>query len=210
MIEIKCRGADTLPLDLIEDFQGGLKKRTKKEIDQIIKSIKEYGFSFPFFIWNGTGHNYCLDGHGRIQALSQMRQAGEDLPLFPVVYIDAKDEAEARQKLLRMNSNFGIMTVDSVLEFTGNIDVEWGDLSLPDGNIMSIIGLDAESVMPNLKTGDREPFQQMTFTLSDEQAATIKQAVDNAKAVGAGESEVNENSNGNALAFICEDYLGRN
>jgi hypothetical protein len=142
MIEIKCRGADTLPLDLIEDFQGGLKKRTKKEIDQIIKSIKEYGFSFPFFIWNGTGHNYCLDGHGRIQALSQMRQAGEDLPLFPVVYIDARDEEEAKNKLLRLNSQYGQMSIDSVLEFTADLNIEWDDLSLPDNLRLAIIAPD--------------------------------------------------------------------
>ena len=84
MIEIKCKGADLLPLDAIEDFQGGLKKRGKKEIDLIIKSIERFGFSFPFFIWNGSGHNYCLDGHGRIQALGELRRRGEYLPLFPV------------------------------------------------------------------------------------------------------------------------------
>jgi hypothetical protein len=35
------------------------------------------------------GHNYVLDGHGRIAALSEMRRQGYDLPIFPVVYIDA-------------------------------------------------------------------------------------------------------------------------
>lgn len=30
-IEIQCMGADLLPLDAIEDFQGNLKKRGKKD-----------------------------------------------------------------------------------------------------------------------------------------------------------------------------------
>jgi ParB family chromosome partitioning protein len=210
LIDIKCRAADSLPLDAIEDFQGNLKKRGKKEIDAIITSIEKYGFSFPFFVWNGDGHNRCLDGHGRIQALAEMRKRGIDLPLFPVAYIDAKDEAEAKQKLLRLNSQYGAMSIDSVLEFTDGMEVEWGELALPDGGNMSIIGLDAEALMPDLPTGDKEPFQQMTFTLADEQAESVKQAVETAKGQGAGDSDVNSNSNGNALAFICEDYLGRN
>lgn len=116
-IRITCRGADSLPLDAIEDFQGNLKKRSKKDIDLIIKSIEKYGFSFPFFVWNGSGHNYCLDGHGRIQALAEMRRRGVSLPLFPVAYIEAEDEAEAKQKLLRMNSQYGHMTMESLNEF---------------------------------------------------------------------------------------------
>jgi hypothetical protein len=135
VIDITCQGADVLPLDAIEDFQGGLKKRTKTDIDKIIKSIQAYGFSFPFFVWSGSGHNYCLDGHGRIQALDEMRERGEDLPLFPVVYVEAADEAEAKNKLLRLNSQYGKMTVDSVLEFAGDIEIDWDDLKLPSGEI---------------------------------------------------------------------------
>lgn len=130
-IKITCRGADSLPLDAIEEFQGNLKKRSKKDIDLIIKSIEKYGFSFPFFVWNGSGHNYCLDGHGRIQALCEMRKRGVSLPLFPVAYIDAEDEAEAKQKLLRLNSQYGQMSIESVLEFAQGLDIDWADLALP-------------------------------------------------------------------------------
>ena len=209
MIRIECTGADILPLDAIEEFQGNLKKRSKKDIDLIITSIEKYGFSFPFFIWNGTGHNYCLDGHGRIQALSELRRRGEDLPMFPVVYVEAKDEAEAKNKLLRLNSQYGQMTVESVLEFTDGIDMQFEELVLSDGGSIEFIkDSDAEIEMPELKNGDKEPFQQMTFTLADEQAELIKEAIAQAKKQGAGKSEVNENSNGNSLAYICEVFLG--
>ena len=205
-IRIECRGADSLPLDAIEEFQGSLKKRGKKEIQQIITSIEKYGFSFPFFIWNGDGHNRCLDGHGRIQALSEMRRAGASLPLFPVAYIEAKDEGEARQKLLRLNSQYGQMSVDSVLEFSDGLSVEWEELALPDG-VISIKTEDEIEDYPELKEGDKEPFQQMTFTLADEQARSVKAAIKKALFDGC-ESSENENRNGNALALICEVYLG--
>ena len=145
-ISIQCKGADLLPLDAIEDFQGNLKKRSKKDIDSIIKSIEKYGFSFPFFVWNGDGHNRCMDGHGRIQALCEMRKRGVSLPLFPVAYIDAVDEAEAKQKLLRLNSQYGQMSMDSVLEFTDGMEVEWEELSLPAGYTLAIVGPDFQPV----------------------------------------------------------------
>ena len=135
-IKITCKAADLLPLDAIEDFQGGLKKRSKKDIDLIIKSIEKYGFSFPIFVWNGTGHNYCLDGHGRIQALTEMRRRGVSIPLLPVDYIEAENEADAKQKLLRLNSQYGQMSIDSVMEFAEGLEVDWGDLALP-GDVLS-------------------------------------------------------------------------
>jgi hypothetical protein len=122
-----------LPLDAIEDFQGGLKKRGKREIEQIITSLERFGFSFPFFVWQYEGHNYCLDGHGRIAALAELRRRGYALPVFPVVYVDAADENEAKQKLLRLNSQYGTMTVDTVLEFMDGLEIEGPELALPSG-----------------------------------------------------------------------------
>jgi ParB-like chromosome segregation protein Spo0J len=60
--------------------------------------------------------------------------------------------------------------------------------------------------MPELASGDKQPFQQKTFTLHDEQAEDVDAAVAKAKSIGHGESSVNENSNGNALAFICQSF----
>jgi hypothetical protein len=49
-VRIACKISDFLPLEAIEEFQGNFKKRTKKEIGQIITSILKFGFSFPFFV----------------------------------------------------------------------------------------------------------------------------------------------------------------
>lgn len=59
-----------------------------------------------------------------------------------------------------------------------------------------------------LPDGDRAPFQQMTFTVSDEQAEQVKRALDKAKHMGAFVDTGNENGNGNALARVCEVFLG--
>lgn len=135
-IRIECQGAGTLALDVIEPFQGGLKKRGKVEIDQIATSILTYGFSFPFFIWRHEGHMYCLDGHGRILGLQELGRRGYDLPDFPVCYIEARDELEAKQKLLRNESRYGLMTVDTVLEFMDGIEIKTDEISLAEGTLL--------------------------------------------------------------------------
>lgn len=134
-IKIACRGAESLPLDAIKEFQGSLKRRSKKDIDLIVTSIEKFGFSFPFFVWQNEGRNYCLDGHGRIQALRELRRRGVSLPLFPVVYVDAADEAEAKQKLLRLNSQYGSMTKASVLEFASGLEIDDSEIQLPSGTL---------------------------------------------------------------------------
>lgn len=128
-IEIKCTSASTINIDSIEPFQGTLKKRTKEQINQIIKSIEKFGFSFPFFVWKKENHNWCLDGHGRLLALKEMKKQGYDLPDFPVSFIEAKDEEEAKQKLLRQNSFFGMTSIDDVLDFCK--DVEVSEINIP-------------------------------------------------------------------------------
>ena len=59
---------------------------------------------------------------------------------------------------------------------------------------------------PELRNGDRAPFQQMTFTLHDEQVEELNAAINRAKKEGGGQSAINENSNGNALYFIAQRF----
>ena len=133
MIEIKCKGAGVLDIAQIVDFQGNLKRRGIKDIEKLKTSILKYGFSFPFFIWVNNGINYCFDGHGRLMALKELRKEGYSVPELPVVYVEAKDEDEAKQKLLRLNSQYGQMTLESVLDFAKGLDLIAEELSRMDG-----------------------------------------------------------------------------
>jgi site-specific DNA-methyltransferase (adenine-specific) len=135
MIKIKCKTEDTLELKQITDFQGNLKERDDADFEKIERSIKKHGFSFPFFIWKKGKINYCLDGHGRLGALNRLVASGEKLPPLPVVYVQCKDEAEAKEILLKLNSQYGHMTADSVREFLGDLKIDFADLALPDGTL---------------------------------------------------------------------------
>ena len=132
-IEINCTGSDTIQLHELTEFQGELKERSAGDVEKIIKSIKKHGFSFPFFVWKNDGKNNVIDGHGRLKALQRMAAAGEEIPALPCVYISAKDEAEAKEKLLKLNSQYGHMTAESVAAFLGDIQIDLNDLALPDG-----------------------------------------------------------------------------
>lgn len=130
MIKIECQCADSLSLDELTEFQGNLKKRTKADIEKIKNLIIKYGFSFPFFVWKSKGKNFTLDGHGRILALRELRETEKDFPeAFPVVYVNAKNEAEAKKKVLSASSTFGKMTSESVIEFAGSIELSEFSLS---------------------------------------------------------------------------------
>jgi len=150
-IRIACKVLDYLPLESISEFQGNFKKRAKKELEQIIVSILRFGFSFPFFVWRDGGRNWCMDGHGRILALAMMAKAryaldeagklhaakapAPALPDLPVVYVEAENEAEAKQKMLRLNSQYGTIDPEGFRSFVDGLDVDWGELALPSGEL---------------------------------------------------------------------------
>lgn len=142
MIVINCTGSDTLELDELADFQGALKQRSASDVNKIIKSIKKHGFSFPFFVWAHDDINHVLDGHGRLAALKKMQADGEEIPALPCVYVEAENEAEAKEKLLKLNSQYGHMTAESVADFLDGMEIELDDLALPDG-VLDLSGIAA-------------------------------------------------------------------
>lgn len=84
---------------------------------------------------------------------------------------------------------------------------EWDAVELADWGL-DTPGFDVDEIEPPLLSdADKPEYQQMTFTLHDSQAETVKAAMDKAKSEGAAESDVNENSNGNALAYLAASFL---
>jgi len=57
---------------------------------------------------------------------------------------------------------------------------------------------------------EKKEIQQITFSLHNDQAATIKNALELSKSMGEFGDTGNTNTNGNAIARICELWLGDN
>ena len=63
----------------------------------IEKSILKYGFAQPFYVWEHKKELFTIDGHTRLEVLTNM----EDVPdKLPATFINAKDRKEAIEILL--------------------------------------------------------------------------------------------------------------
>lgn len=105
MINITCKYTDSLPIDQLEDFQGKLKTITKGELEKLKQSILKYGFSFPVFVWQKK----ILDGHQRLKAVKSLIKDGHQIDEIPIVFIEAKNQTEAAEKLLLISSRYAEM-----------------------------------------------------------------------------------------------------
>jgi hypothetical protein len=140
-IKIKCKAADGLEIIELEAFQGELKTISDDELEKLKKSIIKYGFSFPVFVWE----NKILDGHQRLKAVKQLVSDGYKIKdnNLPVVRIEAKNEKEAAEKLLLINSRYAKIDEGGFQVFTFDYKIDLGeieelveipeiDFSLPD------------------------------------------------------------------------------
>jgi hypothetical protein len=130
-----------------------------------------------------------LGGNMRYKAC---KEAG--LKEIPVIVTDLTEEQQ-REFLIKDNTSGGEWDFEMLANEwdVGGFDLDSDELgtdfSLPDG--------------------DKEPFQQMTFTLADEQAEQIKNAIADIKTTEEYkycETLGNENSNGNALYLIIMQW----
>jgi hypothetical protein len=176
-----------------------------EQVAQIAASIREFGFLNPIIV---DGDNGIIAGHGRVLAAQKLKI--EQLPC-----IEASHLTEAQRK--------AYVIADNKLALNAGWDNELLRIELGElkelGFDVTITGFsldemaelefdsDCEADMPELADGDKEPYQQKTFTLHDEQAALVDDAIALARKHPLADSDLNENSNGNALALICEQWL---
>jgi len=130
-IRVTCKTADSLPYDQITPLQGRLKKRTPEQLEKICRSVIKHGWAFPEFIWQHEGINYCLDGHGRQEAIPLLIENGYIIPLIPIVYIEAKDRAEAKELLLKCISKYGTVTEEGFAEYL-DFKCDFIDFEIPE------------------------------------------------------------------------------
>jgi len=127
-VRVTCSTADSLDLDKILPIQGDLKSLSDSDFKKLRASILKYGISFPSYIWKNNGSASCIDGHQRNRVLSEMRKEGYRVPPVPVVYVEAKDEKEAKEKVLLLSSQYGKYTMDSVYEFLSASQIDFSSM----------------------------------------------------------------------------------
>jgi len=167
---------------------------------KLVNSIKEFPQMLELRPIVVDENNIILGGNMRHKACIE---AG----LKEVYIVQAKDLTELQKDEFIVKDNVGFGEWDwNILanEWDTEKLTDWG-LSLPVYfNDSDELGTDF-----NLPEGDKTPFQQMTFTLADEQAEQIKNAITDIKQTEEYkycETLGNENTNGNALYLIIMQW----
>lgn len=175
--------------------------------DALHGALNEVGWVAPVVENVRTG--LLVDGHERVwQAL----QNG-DAPV-PYVTVDLSEAEEAY--VLATLDPIGAMAaadkeqLDALLREVqsgeAGVQAMLAELAQGAGVVPPDDG-DWADALGGLPDGDKAPFQQMTFTLHDSQAARVKRALDVARGMGPFTDSPNENGNGNALARVCEMFV---
>lgn len=125
-IKVACDTKLYVALENLKEFQGNLKNHGNKE--KLKKQILEQGFSAPMFVWKNDGKYYLLDGHGRLGACKDLKQAGYKIPDLPCVEIFAKTKTEAKKKLLSYVSQFGKVEGEGLYKFILDAELQVEDL----------------------------------------------------------------------------------
>jgi hypothetical protein len=170
-------------------------EKLKKSISEFPKMMKLR----PMII---NEDNIVLGGNMRLKALQHLGY--KEVPDDWVRRAEELTEDEQRRFIIADNVGFGEHDWD-MLAKEWNVD-ELADWGLECGFDLSADGLGTDFSLPD---GDKAPFQQMTFTLADEQAEQIKNAIADIKQTEEykyAETMGNENSNGNALYLIVMQW----
>jgi hypothetical protein len=142
-----------------------------------------------------------LGGNMRLKA---MKEAG-----YKEANIEIVDWTEEQQREFIIKDNIGYGEWDWELianEWDSQLLEEWG---LDIGGFSNVDDLGDAFSLPE---GDKAPFQQMTFTLADQQAEVIKNAIEEIKKSEEYkycETFGNENSNGNALYLLIANMTNQ-
>lgn len=172
------------------------------KFEKLKKSISEFPKMMALRPMVINQDNIVLGGNMRLKALKELGYT--EVPDEWVKRAEDLTDEEARRFIIADNVGFG----EHDWEMLAN---EWDSVELEDW------GLDAWQNIDDIETsdefslpdGDKEPFQQMTFTLADEQAEQIKNAIADIKGTEEYkyvETMGNENSNGNALYLIIMQW----
>jgi hypothetical protein len=168
-----------------------------KKLVQSIKDLPEMLEIRPIVV---NSDMVVLGGNMRLKAC---KEAG--LKEVPIIIADNLTEAQQREFLIKDNTSGGEWDWEVLANEWDSEQLEaWG---------LDLVGFDANAEDFgedfSLADGDKAPFQQMTFTLADEQAEQIKNAIADIKATEEYkycETLGNENSNGNALYLIIMQW----
>lgn len=193
------------PLDRLVRFADNPRRHPPEQIERLRASIDRFGFVGVVLV---DPAGVIVVGDGRVEAARL-----EGVTHVPVVRIEHLSAAEIAAYRLADNQLATLATWDdarltAIMRELAAVEFDLPVIGFDDAELARLLGTADEASWPDLKSGDKPPFQQMTFTLADAQALSVRTALDRAKAAGPFDDAINRNSNGNALDRLARAYLG--
>ena len=189
---------ESLPISKVRPNSDNPRYIKDEKFKKLVKSLRDFPEMANVRPIVVNTEMVVLGGNMRLKA---MQEAGWSE--VPVQVVDWSEEKQ-REFIIKDNVGFGDWDWDELANTWNSVELEdWG---LDSWQNMDDIETTDEFTLPS---GDKEPFQQMTFTLADEQATVIKNAIDDIKGTEEykyAETMGNENSNGNALYLIVMQW----
>jgi ParB family chromosome partitioning protein len=199
---IKKKVSDLIP------YINNSRIHSEEQIIQLISSIKEFGFTNPILI---DQDNSIIAGHGRLQAVKRL---GYDE--VPCIIISGLSKTQIKALIiadnqLALNGSWDLdrlsLEIDGLKEDNFNLDILAFNTDFLKDIQETIIPL---ADLPEIKEGDKKPFQQMTFIIHDSQIKNINLALEKVKKNFDLKNEYNQNINGNAISEICKNFYEQN
>lgn len=177
---------ELLAIDKIKKYENNAKLHPREQIEQIKKSIQEFGNNDPIAI---DENNVIIEGHGRYLALSELGYTDIEVIRLSHLTDEQKRAYILAHNKLTMNSGFDMDILELELEDITNIDME--DFGF-DFEEIEVMGEDIEEVEQdeydeelretNIKPGDIFQLGEHRLSCGDSTDAThIQKLLDGVK-----------------------------
>ena len=126
LYELKKRGdkMEIIKLNIndITPYEKNAKIHTEAQIEQIKKSIQEFGMNDPIAVWGDK--NTIVEGHGRLEALKQLGYTEVDCIRLDHLTDEERKAYTLAHNKINMNTGFDIDLLDEELDSIEDIDME--------------------------------------------------------------------------------------
>lgn len=123
-----------LKKELLKPYANNAKLHPAEQVEQIKRSIEEFGFNDPIAIW---GDNEIVEGHGRLLAVMEI----SEIETVPVIRLDDLTDEQRRaytliHNKLTMNTGFDFDVLGE--ELSTIVDIDMSDLGFSEDEIIEL------------------------------------------------------------------------